>query len=612
MTASFAGNVAVGVRSTVAITQGPNSFYYFEAQRSSMENVYVGVSGTADIAAPPASATGDSYIANFKRVNTVAVSPSTNYGGLIGSEDVLGFAVDYRSKFPVVYVIGSAATSGTDCMGLSGDVPCVYGRAQLKDATGSLYIYAYSGTDPSIQPEITINTGADLVNKPFVYAEAGVRNAIRKVFYEGDRGFNMQWPSETGPGSVPTLTRRGSDWAVVRMGDSTPARDSLAVYACPSAAKAAVSWKDDSGIERGTGESLSLTDQLITALGAGTHTLFASVVDPTTHRYNEMRFRLTIEPEAADPDNDGDGWTYSQEKAGGTDPALADTDGDGLSDAVEVTFGFDPTRADTDGDGVHDGHQRAGTTTLPERVTLVKEAGATPTSVGIVLSEDQMSAAFTSDLNQDCTQNRAPYTDPAYTNEACRKRAVRANFGVQPGEFRYFETRRLSPDTLDLVYMNVGHGAISATGQIEPYCCFDASTPSPLTPPSFAINSQGGFFVRLSLPVADQLTGEGYRPANTIYYGIAIDYTGSDPIAYIVSTDIEHEMNVVRTVLSGPNSFGGADIMPMLYGHPVSDSQAAAAVNFGLQAFHYDIATLRSLLPNGSNLKPGIGIHERP
>ena len=54
-------------------------------------------------------------------------------------------------------------------------------------------------------------------------------------------------------------------------------------------------------------------------------------------------------------DSDGDGLTYAEELALGTDPGNPDTDGEGLSDGEEVnTYGTDPLQTNTDKDGLSD------------------------------------------------------------------------------------------------------------------------------------------------------------------------------------------------------------------------------------------------------------------
>ena len=67
-----------------------------------------------------------------------------------------------------------------------------------------------------------------------------------------------------------------------------------------------------------------------------------------------------------DDDADGDGLTFAQETALGTDPRYSDTDADGLSDADEVNvYLTNPLLADSDGDGISDGDEiAAGTNPL--------------------------------------------------------------------------------------------------------------------------------------------------------------------------------------------------------------------------------------------------------
>jgi glucose/arabinose dehydrogenase len=54
-------------------------------------------------------------------------------------------------------------------------------------------------------------------------------------------------------------------------------------------------------------------------------------------------------------DVDGDGLTFDQETAAGTDPNDADSDNDGVDDGTEVSQALNPLDPDTDGDGATDG-----------------------------------------------------------------------------------------------------------------------------------------------------------------------------------------------------------------------------------------------------------------
>ncbi len=605
--ACFTGSKPYGVRSTVAVGQGPDSFYYFEASRSSLVNMNIGVGGAALLdsgSGPDLGPTADSLVASHTNTLTQDGAGGTQYGQ-VGEQTVMGYAVDYRGTHPVVYVIGNANAPGATCpSGQTGNVPCVLNRVQLARTTGALHIYAYgTGDGSSTGPMVSINTGSDLAAKPYAYPQAGVRQALRASFYQGDRGFNPQWPSGVGPVALPALSRTGRERAVVRLGDGTPHTSALSATAGGSTA--AIQWTDETGTLRGTGGTLSLTPTLLAALGAGEHALRAGVTDTSTGLYTELSHTLKIDASGTNLDDDGDGLNYDQEKTAGTDPANADSDADGLSDGAEAALGFNPALTDTDGNGINDGRQLAGNAALNQRLSLVMETGAYATSRGIVLSDDGLSAAFTSDVNPDCVQRRGVYADADFADiQHCYKRAVRANGGVQPGEFRYFETRRLAGQD------NLGQGFITANSTIDPYCCFNntaaPSAPAARTPPSMSVNSAGGMYVQL-------VTTNGYNTSATTHYGFAVDYTGANPVVYVVTNDGVGGMAI--NPLSTPG-FNGQAAIPFFYGNPLSDTEARGAMNLGLQSFHYDTAALRTALgslgANVSQFQPGVGVHRRP
>jgi len=98
--ACFMATKAFGVRSRVPVVQGPESFYYFEASRSSFEHLYIGVGGVAPTEAGPGlnlAPTADSLVAWDRNTLTKNPAGEDQYGG-IGLQDVMGYAVDYRGK----------------------------------------------------------------------------------------------------------------------------------------------------------------------------------------------------------------------------------------------------------------------------------------------------------------------------------------------------------------------------------------------------------------------------------------------------------------------------------------------------------------------------------
>ncbi len=231
---------------------------------------------------------------------------------------------------------------------------------------------------------------------------------------------------------------------------------------------------------------------------------------------------------------------------------------------------------------------------------LVIETGTYPTNPSITLSSDGLSVALGDAVNPDCAARTGIYASPDFDGQACYKRAVRASGGVKHGEFRYYEGFRMFGPS------NIGFGYTTANSAIDPYCCLvNPDQPiSPRTPPSMSVNATGGTYVQLH-------NVGGFYVDPTSYYGFAVDYTGADPVVYVVTTDPSGNMFVSRVSTPG---FAGADVIPFVYGHTgLSPTPGAfvAAINFGQQPFHYNLATLRSELTlqgaDVSKFVPGVG-----
>ncbi len=438
----------------------------------------------------------------------------------------------------------------------------------------------------------------------------------------------------------PTLATQSATRAVVRKGDTTPLPAAFAVTVGGNPNTGTVAWKDEAGMSRGSGITLPL-NTAATTLAAGEHTLTASITNPANGKSAESTFSLLVLAETADTDDDDDGLTYSQEEAAGTIPGNGDTDGDGLADGAEAGLGTDPAKANSDADPANDGVQLGnlngtGGAALPPRSLMANETGK---SAGVVIGADGLSITFGEELNAACANKSAPFNDPIYRGpptgsatdalERCRKRAVRANVGVRPGEFRYFETRRfggLGDDSLQ----NIGQGIIvPSPAQIDPYCCYidpgdgdynTYTTGSPrvptaanITPPSMTVNSIGGVFVRLIQVDTAFSPGPNIDLGATDFYGFAVDYRGANPLVYVVARASGGALVVSQAL--DPGAFGGAPAMPMLHGHPVDGPKPHAAINLGLQKFHYSLAEVRAAINardgnvNADAMAGGVGIH---
>jgi hypothetical protein len=609
--ACFSARVASAVRSDTVLTSGPGKFHYVEFKRSTLSGAAFGVSGTA-AAVPNAgtsfAVTADALVVSETQALTKSASGTTLYAN-VGSGDTFGLAVDYRGKNANVYLLGlPPANDPSVCVGQPRDKVCVLIRRRLEADTGNLYLHAYGLGSAVEGASVAINTGGASA-KPFAYGAHEVRGALRAAWFEGSHDLNMQWPAVSGAAPLPSMNAVGFHKSVVRQGDTSPHRASFSLTT--SLPDASVAWRNLEGGTIGTGKALALNATLVNALSPGVHRFWATGQDPSSGLSTEVAFELTVLNSVSNSDNDGDGLTYDQEKSLGTDPANPDTDGDGLSDGAEAGLGTNPTRADTDGNGIVDGHQLAGgNTALPLATRLTREWGTTPTGSGAVPSADGLQAAFTSDANLDCLSNSGDFTAASlYTQVRCYKRAVRANSGVNPGEFRYFESYRVVPRP-----ENIGHGVIVSDARIDPYCCFlqpgDAGYPYSGTAPSVAYNDVGGLFVNLE---GNNILYPAELPdaARTTHHGFVVDYRGGSLKVYHVGRNAAGAM--VMSQAAQPGSLGGKAVVPMVYGNPVSDTSAHIGFNPGVQRFHHDLGAIRAMLQSRgvdmTGFVPGVGVH---
>ena len=573
------------------VTQG--GYYYFEATRAGLAHI-----GIAGAGAPTAGALGEVTWPTDTANASFVLSPCdpavdinaagcylSNYDA--GSTPrTVGFAVDYRGTYPIVYVIGQPLDRGDipdGCRdGANMRSSCVVASAAL-NTTGAVNIYAYGRTAGGVTGSVSVNGG----EASYQYGANAARDGLRRYRYEAGRGFDTtQWPKTSGGGTLPampTISRASFVNTVIRIGDTSPHRSTLAVTASGGAT---VTWRNAAGTTIGTGTPLTLHTggNPISGLSAGDNRIEAVATLGQMSAAVSYNVRFAPAAPAADEDWDGDGVNYQAEKTAGSDPADPDTNGDGIGDGSSATAIAGSW----------------GTT----NTTLVHTAGVA--APGAVLSDDAFSIALTSQINPICLAQAAAGSYAGLTSEICNKRGVLASVGVAPGSFRYYEVRKRAgaPNVVltggAVIGPNMGAGVITA-GAVNPQGTqwgmnpygYAAASLNLGTPFSASFNFAVGTYLRLVGADATRLTAQ--RGAESEYVGVLVDYRGSEPLLRFVFNEVlAGPPSTQVTRISLPitiTGFGGGAAYPMIFGHPQSDLVVAQEANFGLKPFFYDTGT---------------------
>lgn len=494
-----------GVRSDVAIQPG-QGFYYFEGSRSEAAGDYTfGVATAAELLTNSAGQTVQSAGANF---NGGPLRYSINSSGnLTGTFDTMGFAVDYRGPNPVVHLIASTT--------LTGDAVYV-GTVTMTSVTTPIYIFL-SGRPTSTGFRQTINGGNDLTARPFRYSAAQIAAALNGRFYRGNDGLVLGWPTTPNANLPGTVNIAGGPRAIVL---GSPVTISASATDPEDGNRtASITWSDGRG-NTGSGASFTFTPAVL-----GRTTVVASATDTAGLIFNSNVVVTVISNSAIDAD--GDGLSQAEEATLGTNPANTDSDQDGLSDNVEVnTHHSNPLDTDSDHDGIADGYEithglsinsaadatldrdgdsytnlaeyTAGTsassnTSYPNRGVV--RLSATDRDSGVTLSPDRLGASFS----------------------GAGVHGVRSEVSIAPNSgWYYFEGRR-GTTTLG----NYGFGVASASASL--------AAAGGSNDQSIGVDTQGRIFYN------GAQFGTFADTVLTSNYGIAINYSGANPIVYVVT-----------------------------------------------------------------------------
>lgn len=549
LTASYTYPDMVSVRSNRGITPGQGVFYYESRRLIAPGDFGSGVSTASD---PYIGWKGEGP-QHFVAYSGGHLLWNQQWFGAYDSvaAEYVGFVVDYRGTTPIVHVILPTGVAAS---------------ANLTTMTTELFIMVYASNDVAGNI-ISINAGDDLSGNPYNYDPVAVLNAAGLGTTAS--ALSLTWAEA--PNQVPTV-------AISTASQNVAVGTSLTLSATATDVEdgdltGSLAWVDAlDPAATGSGGTYSRT---FTSTGA--HLITASVTD-SGGQLGSATVTITVQDPGA-LDSDGDGLTDSQETSLGTNPNLADTDGDGLSDGVEVnTHGSNPLLADTDGDGMRDDVEvqyglqvlvsDAGGDLDGDGVTNGAEvtAGTDPTNpadypgaptltvldpatagVGVTVSADGLRASFTdSDIQ-----------------------AVLSNNSIAPGSgIYYFEGRRLLPATAD---MSIGVGT--------------AASPS-----SGWMGASPELWIAY-LP-GHVLYNEGWSggiSSSTEYYGVAVDYRGTNPVVHLIAIAAGATVPSVQSSTTLSSITGPVFIHFSSTGDHVGEQ---LALNTGGSTYHYDAATM--------------------
>ncbi len=543
-----AGSTHRAVRTDQSIAAG-SGFYYFEGRREiATDNMGFGV------------ATASASLVNYGGYSAQSIGINalgyiyynqTNQLGSantsISGTDTYGIAVDYRGVNPIVYIIASNTLMFTQVM---------------DQVTTPLHILVY-GYQNTTGVQQTVNTALDLAASPFTY---DVRSILSAAGISGAASIIDGW-QESIP--VTRVAINGGDQSVT-VGQSITL-NAVATNAAGDDISSTVSWSTDTGLS-GSGASFTLTDSLVASY----------IVSAQVNDEQAQPVSISVTIQFVDIDTDSDGLSDSQESILGTDPLVADTDADGINDGDEVNlYGTNPLSADTDGDGLSDLYEVNNLLNPLDAVDAANDAdndgysnfdefqqGTDPNDIFSYPNSPARLSATDKDPSINLTADRFGVTYTAGSTH----RAVRSNVAIQPGSgFYYFEgTRQVASG-------NMGFGVATAAATLAN---FGGDSDQ-----SIGMNSLGLVYYNNT----SQLGSNNTIISSAATFGVAVDYTGANPVVYLIAGDTLMFTQLMDQV-TGP-------LHILVYGNQTTtgvQQTINSAQDLVVQPFVYDVKTILS------------------
>ncbi len=494
------------MRSDLAIQPG-EGFFYFEGSRSETPADYgFGVASTAEALTNAPGTTTNSAGANMLGGGLRYGMLSS--GTLTGTYDTIGFAVDYRGENPIVYLIASQS--------LSGDAVYIGSVTMTAVATPIHILVSARATSTGFRQ--TINTGNDPVGRPFRYSLANVTAVINTRFYRGAEGLTYGWPTTVNANKGGTVTIAGGPQAIVL--GSPVTLNATAIDPEDGDRTASIVWSDQQDPSTANGGTFTYTPTTL-----GRHTITAQGVDSRGRTFHATTTVRVVLSGAVDADDDG--LSQTAEATAGSSNGELDSDHDGLTDALEIgTYNTNPSDSDSDDDGLSDSY---------EIIHGLQANNSSDASLDLDddthtnISEYLIGTSASSNISypgRGLVRLSATDKDPAVTLSTDRFGAsfggsgphgVRTEVAIAPSSgWYYFEGHR-ETSTLG----NYGFGVASPTAPLD--------VAGGANDQSVGVDTLGRIFYN-----GAQVASFG-DTAVTSYYGVAINYTGTHPVVYILS-----------------------------------------------------------------------------